>query len=92
MKLISVALALISASVLAMSVALAQQTCQMVEALQRDGRICRDVDATALGELIFNNTNMMFVIFIKTPEMTVAELIGRIRLQTEPVIRAVGCR
>jgi AcrR family transcriptional regulator len=75
----------------ALDVALAQQTCQMVEALQADGRIRKDVDATALGELIFNNTNMMFVVFIKSPEMTVIELIDRIRLQTEPVIRAVGC-
>ncbi len=72
-----------------LDIALARQTCKLVEALQGDGAIHKGVDARALAELVFNNTNMMFIIFIKSEEMTVKDLMDRIRKQTLPVLRAL---
>jgi len=72
-----------------LDIALARQTCKLVEALQADGAIRKGADARALAELVFNNTNMMFIIFIKSEEMTVKDLMERIRKQTLPVLRAL---
>jgi AcrR family transcriptional regulator len=70
-----------------LDIALARQTCSLIEKLQAEGHLRADVDAASLGELIFNNTNMMFVTFVKSTGMTVEQLISRIRAQTEPVIK-----
>lgn len=72
-----------------LDVALARQTCALIERLQEEQRLRPDVDAKALGELIFNNTNMMFIAYVKSDHMEVEDLVRRIRVQTEPVIKAM---
>jgi AcrR family transcriptional regulator len=72
----------------AQDLALAKQTCDLIRALQKHQHIRRDVDAKALGELIFNNTNMMFTVFVKSDDMTVRQLRAAIRKQLRPVISA----
>ncbi|NJO35835.1 MAG: hypothetical protein HC869_24890 [Rhodospirillales bacterium] len=48
-----------------------------------------DADPRAVGEVVFNNANMMFAIFVKKEHMTVAELIAQIRRQNRTVIAAI---
>ena len=48
------------------------------------------LDAQALGEMIFNNTNMMFTIFVKQEAMSVATLLARIRRQNRTLVQAIA--
>jgi AcrR family transcriptional regulator len=70
--------------------ALAGQICALVEKLQALGLVRPAVDARSLGELLFNNMNMMFIEFVKRDEATIAELRGAIRRQNRMVVEAVG--
>ena len=72
-----------------LDVALARQTCKLIEKLQDLKLVRPDVDARGLGELIFNNTNMMFIVFVKTEAMTAPELRAAIRRQNRTVIDAI---
>jgi AcrR family transcriptional regulator len=69
--------------------ALANQTSRLIGKLQTLGIIRPTVDALAAGELIFNNTNMMFTIFVKADETTVAALRAAIRKQLRVVFEAM---
>ncbi|MBI2720273.1 MAG: TetR/AcrR family transcriptional regulator [Rhizobiales bacterium] len=73
----------------ALDVKLARQTCDLVEKLQSLDLIRADVDATAVGEVIFNNTNMMCMIFVKIEAMTVAALRARLRRQNRAIIEPI---
>lgn len=70
----------------ALDVALARQTCQLLEKLQELGLLSREADAEGLGEVIFNNTNMNFIVFVKTEGMGVEELRGLLRRQHGAVL------
>lgn len=70
----------------ALDVALAQQTCNLIEKLQALGLVDEKADAKSFGELIFNNTNMMFTLFVKTESMTVDQLRLAIRRQLRPLV------
>jgi AcrR family transcriptional regulator len=72
-----------------LDVALARQVRSLVEKLQRLGLVRLGVDAQAAGELIFNNMNMMFIVFVKSADMPVAELRATIRRQNRPLIDAI---
>jgi AcrR family transcriptional regulator len=69
-----------------LDIALARQTCRLIERLQALGLVNPKVDARSLGELIFNNTNMMFTVFVKSGPMTVAHLRAAIRRQLRPIV------
>jgi len=70
--------------------ALARQTSKLIRKLQTLGLVQVGVDAQAIGELIFNNTNMMFTIFVKQEAMTVATLLARIRRQNRTLVQAIA--
>ena len=70
----------------ALDVALAQQTCTLIDKLQALGSLAQDADSAALGEVIFNNTNMNFVVFVKDEAMTMGELRSRLRRQNRAVL------
>jgi AcrR family transcriptional regulator len=70
--------------------ALARQTSKLIKKLQTLGLVQVGVDAQALGEMIFNNTNMMFTIFVKQEDMTVATLLARIRRQNRTLVQAIA--
>ena len=72
-----------------LDVALARQVFRLIERLQKLGMVEPKADAKSLGELIFNNTNMMFTVFVTSTTMTVDQLITAIRLQLQPVIGAM---
>lgn len=53
---------------------LAAQVADLIERFQRDGRIASDLDATALGQVIFNTINQCFVAFVTDDAMTLDTL------------------
>ncbi|MGE4252239.1 MAG: TetR/AcrR family transcriptional regulator [Parvibaculaceae bacterium] len=68
--------------------ALTDQTCALIARLQELELVRRDIDARSVGEMIFNNTNMMFTIFVKDEAMTIAELRAAIRRQNRLLLEA----
>jgi AcrR family transcriptional regulator len=68
---------------------LTRQVCALIERLQAEGRVKADVDAAAAGEVIFNNTNMMFILFVKSEEMTLEALKATITRQLAPLLTAL---
>jgi AcrR family transcriptional regulator len=70
--------------------ALTDQTCTLIKRLQELKLVRRDIDARSVGEMIFNNTNMMFTVFVKTEAMTIAELRAAIRRQNKLLLDAAA--
>jgi AcrR family transcriptional regulator len=66
---------------------LRDQVCGLIAQLQANGQARRDVDARAIGEVIFNNLNLMFTEFAKNDAMPVAELIEIVTRQNAPIAR-----
>ena len=69
---------------------LAVQVTDLVRALQARGEVRADLDARALGELIFNNLNQMFIEFVKDDAMTLDMLRDRVAGQTRPLARLIA--
>ena len=69
-----------------LDVALARQTVALIEKLQALGSLSREADAEALGEVVFNNTNMNFIGFVKDETMTMKELRSHLRRQHRAVL------
>ena len=69
---------------------LARQVTDLVEALQARGEVRPDLDAAALGELLFNNLNQMFVEFVKDDDMTLDTLRACVAAQTLPFARLIS--
>ena len=72
-----------------LDIALAQQVFRLIEKLKILDLVDSKTDAKSVGELIFNNTNMMFVVFVTSESMTVAQLRLALRRQLRPVISAI---
>jgi AcrR family transcriptional regulator len=70
--------------------ALARQTAKLIRKLQTLGLMQVGLDAQAIGEMIFNNTNMMFTIFVKQEAKSVATLLARIRRQNRTLVQAIA--
>jgi AcrR family transcriptional regulator len=70
--------------------ALTGQICALIARLQELGLVRRAADARSIGELVFNNMNMMFIEFVKRDEATIAELRGAIRRQNRVLVEAVA--
>jgi hypothetical protein len=50
----------------------------------------QDIDGAALGELIFNNMNMMFIEFVKRDAAKIPELRAAIRRQNRILVAAIA--
>jgi AcrR family transcriptional regulator len=70
--------------------ALTDQTCALIARLQKLDLVRHDIDARSVGEMIFNNTNMMFTIFVKDEAMSIAELRAAIRRQNKLLLEAAA--
>jgi AcrR family transcriptional regulator len=70
--------------------ALTDQTCALIARLQELGLVRGDIDSRSVGEMIFNNTNMMFTTFVKDEAMSIAELRAAIKRQNKPLLEAVA--
>ncbi len=69
---------------------LAEQLVELLGKLQRSGLVSADVDTAAAGELIFNNLNMMFTIFVKAEAMTVEDVLAAISRQHRVFLRRIA--
>lgn len=69
---------------------LCAQVVQLVETLQRRGVVIAGVDARAIGEVFFNNLNMMFIEFCKVDAMPLDELKARVAEQHRPLAALIS--
>ncbi len=69
---------------------LAAQVTRLVRALAARGEVRPRHDPVALGELLFNNLNMLFIEFVKDEAMTIAMLKDRVTRQTALVAELIA--
>lgn len=69
---------------------LTEQVCALVTQLQRRRLARADVDAQALGQVIFNNLNQMFNEFVKLEEMSVQSLLATVHRQNNAIARLLA--
>lgn len=69
---------------------LSDQVCRLVARLFDCRSPRSSLDARRIGEVVFNNTNMMFILFVKDDEMSVETLKERIRHQNAALIGAIS--
>ena len=65
---------------------LSKQVCRLIARLQSAGLIRRDVDTVAIGELLFNSMDRMFVNFLKSESTKLSELKRRVAIQTRVLL------
>ncbi|MDH6231572.1 AcrR family transcriptional regulator [Mesorhizobium soli] len=70
--------------------ALIDQVCALIERLQELGFIGLEIDGRSVGELIFNNLNMMFIDFVKNDPATIAGLRAALRRQNRVLLNAIS--
>ena len=70
----------------ALDAALTAQSRALMRKLQDLGELPAQADAARLGEIVFNNTNMMFILFIKNGAMAEAELRRALRRQNAALL------
>jgi AcrR family transcriptional regulator len=70
--------------------ALTDQICALISRLQQLGLVRAGIDGRAVGELLFNNMNMMFIEFVKRASATIAELRGALRRQNRVLVEAIS--
>ncbi|MGB8314889.1 MAG: TetR/AcrR family transcriptional regulator [Aestuariivirga sp.] len=70
--------------------ALADQTCALIEKLRELVLVRGNIDGRGVGEMIFNNMNMMFIEFIKREDMTIRSLRANIRRQNRTLVKAIS--
>lgn len=71
---------------------LAEQVTDMIKALQRRMEVNPEFEPASLGQLVFNNLNMMFIEFAKSDTMSLAELKRRVAAQIVPLARLISMR
>jgi AcrR family transcriptional regulator len=69
---------------------LSKQVCDLIRALQNRGIVRDGVDCDAVGELLFNNLNMMFIEFVKDEDMDVDGLKQRVAQQNLPLAQLLS--
>ena len=67
---------------------LRNQVCGLIKALQSFGTARKDVDAMALGEVLFNSLNMMFIEYVKS-DMSLGVLKDAVARQNAPVAQLI---
>jgi len=71
---------------------LAAQVCDLITELQRKGYARTDIDADAVGQLLFNNLNQMFTEFVKVESMSLADLHAKTARQNAPIAELLARR
>lgn len=69
---------------------LAAQVTELIRTLQRRGEVRAGLDAATIGQLVFNNLNMMFIEFVKDEAMTLEALRAEVAAQTRPLARMIS--
>lgn len=68
---------------------LTDQICALISRLQELRLVRADVDGRTVGELVFNNMNMMFIEFVKQDAAKMPELRAAIRRQNRILVEAI---
>ncbi len=76
----------------ALDVRLAAQVTELIATLQARGAVRAELDAPALGQVLFNNLNQMFLEFVKDDAMTLDTLRRQVAAQTRPLARLIAAR
>jgi AcrR family transcriptional regulator len=71
---------------------LSAQVCALVRSLQRRGMARPGLDADAVGQMIFNNLNMMFIEFVRDDAMSLDALKAAVGAQNAPLARLIAAR
>lgn len=71
---------------------LAAQVSELIEALQARGIVGPSLDARAMGEVLFNTLNQVFIEFVKADTMPLEELRERVARQVRPIARMMTWR
>jgi AcrR family transcriptional regulator len=79
-----------SARYTALDQSLTDQVCALIAQLQARGIARADLDATAVGQVIFNNLNQMFIEFVKVEEMTLEALKAGVARQNAVLARMLA--
>ena len=79
-----------SARYTALDHSLMAQVCALVTALQQRGHARADVEAQALGQVIFHNLNQMFIEFVKDDAMTIDALKAGVSRQNAAIARLLA--
>ncbi len=66
---------------------LSKQVAALIAVLQARGEVKADLDAEALGQLLFSVLNQIFVEFTKDDDMTLHQLRDRVTQQTKPLLQ-----
>ncbi len=74
----------------ALDQALSAQVAALVARFQADGRVRADVDTRAIGQVLFNNLNQMFIEFVRNEAMTLDALRAAVAAQTAPIARLLS--
>jgi AcrR family transcriptional regulator len=69
---------------------LAAQVTDLVIVLQNRGEVRPELDPRALGQLLFNNLNQMFLEFVRNDMMTLKELRDQVAAQTRPIAHLIA--
>jgi AcrR family transcriptional regulator len=71
---------------------LKDQTCALIAKLKDLGLVRDGVDTRGVGEMIFNNTNMMFIEFVKAESIKVGDLRASISRHNRTLLEAIATR
>lgn len=69
---------------------LRDQVGALIAGLQARGLVRADLPAPAIGELVFNNLNMMFIEFVRDEAMTLDQLKSAVARQNAPLARLIA--
>lgn len=71
---------------------LCAQVTDLIRALQARGEVVSHVDAEALGQLLFNNLNQMFIEFVRDDALALQDLRDQVAAQTRPIAQLITTR
>lgn len=74
----------------ALDAKLCAQVVEMIARLKARGEVRPEIEAEALGQLAFNNLNMMFIEFVKDDTMTLDALGETVAAQMRPLARLIA--
>ncbi|MFU8824550.1 TetR/AcrR family transcriptional regulator [Yoonia sp.] len=69
---------------------LAAQVTALVTILQARGSVQPELDAGAIGQVLFNNLNQMFLEFVRDDAMTLKALRDQVAAQTRPIAQLIA--
>jgi len=69
---------------------LAVQVTELIVALQARGDVRPDLDPVAMGQVVFNNLNQMFIEFVKDSVATLQDLRADVSRQMRPIAQLIA--